>query len=164
MFAYDQSEWSDLFVASAGASAALAGLVVVAISINIDRILKFPGLPERALVTLLMLLGVVVVSTLGLAPGQSRTALGLELLGASLVGAIGIAILLARGVPATSGPLSWRLGHASIAVFATLPFVLGGASVLAGVGGGLYWILAGIVFAIVGAVLNAWVLLVEILR
>ncbi len=30
--------------------------------------------------------------------------------------------------------------------------------------GGLYWALAGIVAAIVGAVLNAWVLLVEILR
>ena len=38
------------------------------------------------------------------------------------------------------------------------------ASVLAERGGGLYWVVAGIVFAIVGAVANAWVLLVEILR
>jgi hypothetical protein len=47
--AYSASEWGDLFVATAGASAALAGLVFVAVSINIERILEFNDLPERAL-------------------------------------------------------------------------------------------------------------------
>jgi hypothetical protein len=46
----------------------------------------------------------------------------------------------------------------------TVPFVIGGASILLEAGGGLHWIVAGIVFAIAGAVANAWVLLVEILR
>ena len=41
--AYEVSNWSNLFVAAAGASAALAGLVFVAVSINIERILKFEG-------------------------------------------------------------------------------------------------------------------------
>jgi len=31
-------------------------------------------------------------------------------------------------------------------------------------GGGLHWVVAGIIFAITGAVANAWVLLAEILR
>ena len=48
MTAYDASQWTDLFVASAGASAALAGLVFVAVSINVDRILKLEGVPGRA--------------------------------------------------------------------------------------------------------------------
>jgi hypothetical protein len=64
--AYDASESTELFVATAGASAALAGLVFVAVSINVDRILKFEGLPERALETVLMLLSVVLVSIVGL--------------------------------------------------------------------------------------------------
>jgi hypothetical protein len=42
--------------------------------------------------------------------------------------------------------------------------VIGGLSVLFEAGGGLYWIAAGVILAIVGAVANAWVLLVEILR
>ena len=45
-----------------------------------------------------------------------------------------------------------------------MPFAIGGLSVLLEGGGGLYWIFAGIVLAIVAAVANAWVLLVEILR
>jgi hypothetical protein len=80
VIAYEAAEWSDLFVASAGASAALTGLLFVAVSINIERILGFDGLPERALETLTLLLGVVVVSVVGLIPGQTRTASGVELL------------------------------------------------------------------------------------
>ncbi len=77
--AYDVEAWSDLFVARAGAAAALTGLVFVAVSINIERILALPGVPERALQTLLVLLSVVIVSVFGLAPGQSDTAFGVEL-------------------------------------------------------------------------------------
>ena len=139
MTAYDPTEWSDLFVASAGATAALAGLVFVAISINIDRILKLEGLPERALETVLTLLGAVVVSLIGLIPGQGHVALGAE-------------------------PPAWLAGRLFVRAIGTVPLLVGGVSMLVESGGGLYWIAAGIIGAITGAVVNAWVLLVEILR
>jgi hypothetical protein len=39
-----------------------------------------------------------------------------------------------------------------------------GVSLLLGAGGGLYWLVPGIVLCLVVAVLDAWVLLIEILR
>lgn len=164
MFAYDASAWTDLFVAVAGASAALAGLLFVAVSINLERILGEPGLPERALETVLMLIAVLVVSILALIPGQGAGVLGLEL----LVGGIFLAFAVVRLPLVREGdgppPRAWLLFRWAIRIFALAPLIVGGASLMTSDGGGLYWISAGIVFAIVGAVANAWVLLVEILR
>jgi hypothetical protein len=47
---------------------------------------------------------------------------------------------------------------------ATLPFVIGAVMVLAGTSNGLYALAAGILVSFVVAVVNAWVLLIEILR
>jgi hypothetical protein len=164
MTAYDPSEWSDLFVATAGASAALAGLVFVAVSINIDRILKLPGLPERALETVLLLLAVVLVSIVGLVPGQSGTALGLEVFALGAAIGAGIAALPTARHPAEGEPRYWLWGRWAVRIAGTAPLAIGGLCLLLESGGGLYWVAAGIVFAIAGAVANAWVLLVEILR
>jgi hypothetical protein len=161
--AYSSQDWTDLFVATAGASAALTGLVFVAVSINIERILKLQGVPERALETVLLLLNVLIVSTLGLAPGQSRTALGIELLVVALLFSGGIAILAVKSLP-PAHKRAWRASRLLLVIPGTVPFVIGGVSLLAESGGGLYWTLGGIVGAFVGAVTSAWVLLVEILR
>jgi hypothetical protein len=163
VFAYDPTEWHDLFVATTGASAALAGLVFVAISINIQRILALPGVPERALETVLLLLLVLIVSVIGLIPGQSRVAVGLELLVCVL--ATGAVIFRLPPIPHTGddprGSISLRW---FIRLTGTGLFLIAGISLLLEAGGGLYWVAAGIVLAIAGAVTSAWVLLVEILR
>ena len=74
------AEWSELFVAGAGASAALAGLVFVAVSINLDRILALDGVTNLALCTLALLIGVLITSLFGLIPNQGAKGLGIELL------------------------------------------------------------------------------------
>jgi hypothetical protein len=80
VIAYEPGHWTELFVASAGAAAALAGLIFVAVSINLQRILTVEGLPERGLETVALLLGVLVISIFGLIPGQGSTALGIQIL------------------------------------------------------------------------------------
>jgi hypothetical protein len=165
MTAYDAAEWTDFFVAVAGASAALLGLLFVTVSINLERILAFEGLPDRALETLLFLAMVLVVSVVMLAPGQGTSVLGLEALWIGL-GLLAIVVRLPIHVPDESGHerLQWKLNRWAIRLLGVVPVIVAGVSLLAESGGGLYWLVAGIVFSICGAVANAWVLLVEILR
>ena len=47
---------------------------------------------------------------------------------------------------------------------ATLPLIVAGIAILAVGVGGLYWLVAGMVFSILAALFEAWVLLVEINR
>lgn len=162
MYAYDPSEWSDLFVAVAGASAALAGLLFVAISINLDRILSERGLPERALEAVLLLVAVLVISIIGLIPGQSDGVLGVEMFLAAALLAFAI-LKPIKALPAQA-PRNYVIGRWALRLTGTVPLLIGGASVMIGDGGGLYWVVAGLVFAILSGIANAWVLLVEILR
>jgi modulator of FtsH protease len=158
------SEWSELFVAAAGATAALAGLVFVAISINIERILGLEGVAELGLVTLLLLVGVLVVSMLGLIPGQSERTFGIELLVQSVIWSIAIFCFVGKsmaGVGDGEGRIASRL---ILPIFGTLPYLVGAVLLVVGTDSAMYWIFAGMLGAIIAAVLNAWVLLVEILR
>jgi hypothetical protein len=161
--AYEAADWTDLCVAAAGASGALAGLVFVAVSINIERVLAFEGMPDRALQALMQILAVAVFSLLVLVPGQSNTALGLEMVAMALPLTLGSQWLINRALRARGfvSPLDPR--RVVVAV-GTVPFLVAGASVIAGAGGGIYWVLGGAIAALLGGVLNAWVLLVEILR
>jgi modulator of FtsH protease len=161
--AYDVESWSDFFVGAAGASAALTGLVFVAVSINLDPILAIDGLADRAFQTLLLLLGVVVISLLGLVPGQSATVLGAEFLATMLAFGTAIAYLLLRSLPPRDQP-GWIVSRLLQVGPGTIASTVGGLSLLLGVGGGLYWTMAGIVLSLTGAVVSAWVLLIEIRR
>ena len=160
--AYDIERWTDLFVGTAGASAALAGLVFVAVSINLDNVLAVAGLPDRALATLTLLLAPLVVSILALMP-QSRTALGAELLGVGIAAVAGAAAFTKRSLP-VQARRSWVLGRTGTALLGTVPYVVAGITLLAEAGGGLYWAVGGVVAGVLGGVTNAWVLLVEIRR
>lgn len=48
MSGYSLDEWGDFAVATVGAAAVLAGLFFAAVSINLERIVRIPGLPGRA--------------------------------------------------------------------------------------------------------------------
>jgi modulator of FtsH protease len=164
--AYAPEEWKDLFVAVAGASAALAGLLFVAVSINVERIVKYEGLPGRGIEALAMLLVPLVASIAGLLPGQSHVALGIELLAITVVLIAVMARLPIAGNLAAEieMPPHYVLGRRLVRLTGVGLLGIGALAELFAVAGGLYWVGAAIVFLTLGAVVNAWVLLVEILR
>ena len=158
------AEWTDVYVASAGAAAALAGLVFVAVSINVEQILSFPGVPERGLVTVMVLLGVVVASLFGLHPDQSVEALGAELLAVGVVLTAAALVLPIRSRP-RDGTESHLVSALALGLVGSVPYVVAGVLLLSGqAASGREWLFAAIVSAIVAGVLNAWVLLIEIRR
>ena len=163
MSSYSPLTWHDFFLGTIGAAAALTGLLFVAISINLEQILKYPQLPGRAAGTLGILVSALVVSGFALAPGQGTRVLGTEI---SVVGAIVAvqALWAVRGKGTPGEPRSWAIEHLATLLLPSVAFMVGGVSLLAGAGGGLYWVLAGVLLVFVSASINAWVLLVEIKR
>src|SRR5260370_31921286 len=58
--------WANFFLAQVSAPAALTGLIFVAVSINLTKILTYPTIPGHALEVLLSLLTLLLIGTLGL--------------------------------------------------------------------------------------------------
>jgi hypothetical protein len=158
--------WTDFFVAAAGASAALAGLVFVALSVNISHIIRSPHLPPRAAATIASLILILVSSMAALIP-QPTPALGIELIVFGLYGCWlqfssarqGFAAREKLHRPTWESVLNAVLGQVQV-----VPFIVGGILLLIDREGGPYWVAGGCIAVFIFSVLNAWVLLVEILR
>jgi uncharacterized membrane protein len=161
---YDAEIWSDFGVAVAGAAAALTGLLFVAVSINLDRVLQYPRLPPRAGATLATLVVVLVVAILLVAPGQDSLALGIEITAISSLLAAAVLVVQLRAGRSPEEPLRWLLFPILILFVPALLLLAGGLSLILEAGGGLYWVLAGVATAFLACAMNAWVLLIEIHR
>jgi len=154
-------------VASAGASAALAGLVTVAIATNISEIMKFAWLPSRAATSIGLLVLILVVSIAGLMRPQPLWWFGVE----TIVFAAITWLITARTVRTklamrhqTQRP-RWELVQEVVLYQITvLPFVVGGVLLMLDDTNGMYWIAAGMIAAVIISMLTTWVLLIEILR
>jgi modulator of FtsH protease len=169
MLGYAPDAWTAFFTAMIAAAAALTGLLFVAVSINLALILKDTKLRSafllaRAAETLATLLLIVTSSALALVP-QSTRLLGLEI-------AIVVVPMLAITVRSqlhhrrqnSGDPLTWTISRMAGTAVATIPCAVAGFSLALHAGGGFYWLASAALLGIVGAVYNAWVLLVEIVR
>jgi hypothetical protein len=159
------ADWQAFFTALIAAAAGLTGLLFVAVSINLDRILKGTKfLPARAAETLATLLLVVVSCALTLIPQNTRL-IGLEIVIVAVpMLAITVSNQLAYRRKNRDDPMLWTISRMAGTALAAVPCAISGFSLLARWGGGFYWLAAAALLGIVGAVYNAWVLLVEIVR
>lgn len=157
--------WADFNVAMVGAAAALAGLLIVAMSVNIAAIMSSPELVARAGASIAGLALAIVASAVGLMPVGSATGYAVAVLVASLgAGAFQLAAIRAiirNGRDTTAE----RIVRGGIGTLAIAAFAVGSVLVLTGAADtGLTVIGFGAVIAVVASILMAWVVLVEVLR
>jgi hypothetical protein len=158
-------DWATFFSAELAALAALTGFVVVAISINLSRILSYPSLPSRAGEALIGPIGAITATSLVLIPEQPPALLGAAILVIGLVMVVAPLVLQARTWSAwKDATVVERAARVATSAGYSVAFVIGGALLIGGAPAGLYWIAAGDIAGLIAVVFNAWVLMVEILR
>src|SRR5262249_13052226 len=135
------------------------------LSLNLKKILAYPALPVRAMIALILLLLVLIVSSVVLVPGQTLNAIGIEtftfaVTGWGLVTALDLHVF-------RKGELQNRRQYV-LNIFllqvATLPYVIGTLMILLRNTSGFYLVAIAVVASFVKAVIDSWVLLVEINR
>lgn len=151
-----------MYAAIAAAAAALAGLLFLALTVNLPRILPDASRVARAREALGGLLSLLVVAILVLIPGQSTTALGIDLaILAMVITTISVPLQIKtirrlqsrRRIHWALRTVPYNVGTAAVAV--------SGISLIIDEGGGLYWLLVTVLIYFLWSTRNAWILVIE---
>jgi hypothetical protein len=157
--------WSNFFVANAGASAALTGLIFVGVSINLTKILSIVSLPERALISLILLFSILIRSLLFLVPDKKLNSIGLEILITGFITWLVVTVIDINIVRKKEKEYK-RLYFLNFCLnqVALFPYFISGILIMNVGISRLDWLVLAFIFSYVKAMLDAWVLLVEINR
>jgi modulator of FtsH protease len=156
-------DWGIFFAAQVGASAALAGLIFVSVSLNLTQIIASAQLPMRAFQALVVLLEILTIASLAIVP-QPRLALGIEVL--VIGGGVWALVFHFDRRTFTTAASRYRkraFSRVALSQIAALLYVAAGIALLMS-GNGVYWLVPAILCSYLIALLDAWVLLVEINR
>ena len=166
MTAPELAAWQVFYNTTADSAATLAGLVMVAVSVNVRQILAHKHLPARAFAAICGLMLTLVTCLLGQVP-QPLSSYTLELIFAA---AFAWVLFVTTAIQVISGHI--RIGRPRhetaigtlLGLGQVLPLTIGVALLVQGHAEGLYWVAATMAASLVVSVINGWVLLVEILR
>jgi hypothetical protein len=159
---YRPDQWHDFFITVGGASAALTGLVFVAISLNLSVISQDATHRYRAVGTLVGFTAIFVICGLGAMGGQDHRAVGLEwLVVATLAGVVyvyGYVQAIRRGESAV-GLRSPRLASGTALHVVEM---VGAALLLSGYIAGLYLAAISMITLLAFMISGAWLLIMGI--
>lgn len=156
--------WSEFHVAMVGATAALAGLVIVAASVNIDKVVVADSVTSRLAASIATLVVAIVVSGVALVPALSLQWFGAVTVMAAVPAAgfqFHATLTLARD---RQGPPRGRSLRSAIGFVPILAYLGAGILCLAGQSSGVGMSAAGTLTAIGVGILMSWIALVELLR
>ncbi len=159
---YQPELWHDLFLMVGGGAAALAGLVFVAMSLNLREIAEDATHMARAAATMVGFTSIFVLCGLGLMPHQTGLWLGIEWLVATVVYAY---VYIAGYLQSVrlQGSDTGRTGlRRTFAAFCALVQIGGSVMLIAGVGEGAFVAAIGLMLNVASLVSGAWLLMVGI--
>jgi modulator of FtsH protease len=158
--AYDPSAWHDFGVTLGGASAALLGLIFVVVSIHLRAVVDDPVLRRRSEILLGLLATTLAASAALLIPGQSREALGLELMPIALAYIALSSLATFRAVHSPGGISRDRFARYILGELSAALIFAGGLGLVVHALGGAYLVGAGVVLGVLSAMLAIWILFV----
>jgi len=154
--------WSEFHVAMLGATAALAGLVIVAASVNIEKIVVARTLTARLAAAIAGLVLAILTSGIALIPELEVLWFGVLVLlitAGAAVFQVHAALALRRD-PGLGSPVP----RAALGFLPLIAYTAAGVLLLAGLPDGLMFAAAGSLLALVVAIVISWIALVEVLR
>lgn len=156
--------WQEFNVAMIGATAALAGLVIVAASVNIGKIITATSMTSRLAAGIGGLVLALTTSAIGLIPDIGTVAFGVTTLIVSALFVV-FPVESARRIFAYRAPENTaRFFKALMGLVAPVAYLIGSILLIVGSPAGLVLFAAGSILAIMAALLISWVVLVEVLR
>lgn len=157
-------EWNEFNLAIVGAAAALAGLVIVAASVNIADIVKSRTLTARLGSAIATLVAALVVAALGLMPGLGAIWFGVLVLALAAILLVFQAKTI-RLLAADRDPRDRSRGAKSLlGLLPIAAYAASGALGFADATAAQFAAAAGAILAIVAAIVVSWIALVEVLR
>lgn len=158
-------DWNDLLVATAGTASVLAGLIFVGLSINLDKLGNMSAVLLRAASALALLITTLSIAILLLIPEQSLRVAGIEVIGVTLGSGWVVILFSRRSIFHSSGEFRGNsIALSGLRVGALAPLLVGGALMIAQNDIGLDLLVPGFLLSFVVAIVEAWVVLVEIAR
>ena len=160
--AYQPDHWHDFFLTVGGAAAVLAGLVFVALSLNLSMVMRDITHRSRAVGTLTNFVGIFAVCALALMGGQNHVAVGAEW----LVVSIGAGTVYVYGYPRARAAGASRTTLSAVRIVSGtvlyIAQIVGSILLVRGVAAGLYAAAIAMVILTAYSVSGAWLLLVGV--
>lgn len=161
---YSADQWNNFFVVAGTGSAALTGLVFVAISVNLRDVLKDATHTYRAINMLNGFTSVFILGCFALMGHQTHQSLGLEWLIVALVaGAINTNGYI-HGFSLTGSRYALSLFRIAGGSACYLGQIIGGAALLLGAGWGVYLAATALIVNFAFLVSGSWLLIVGTLQ
>jgi hypothetical protein len=159
---YRPAEWHDFFLVTGGGAAALAGLVFVAMSINVDVVAENSTHRGRAINMLTGFTAAFIICGLALMGGQSHRAVGTEWFVVATVAALSYVhnyLQAARSGGRKAELRPYRLAGGTTCYVAEM---VGAVVLIFGQVAGLYVAAVGLIVLFAFTISGAWLLLVAV--